>query len=104
MSVPSFFFTLCTDDSWKEKISQKFSISYVPSQTINWTERIYGETNNRTLELATSEQDDEVGGLFHVAQRKKIDPNDQEDYTLQRPTGKHDWDLEEVSERVSLQN
>ena len=30
--------------SWKENISKKFSISYVPSKTINWTKLVYGKT------------------------------------------------------------
>ena len=32
--------------SWKENISKKFSISYVPSKTINWTKLVYGKEKN----------------------------------------------------------
>ena len=30
--------------SWKENISKKFAISYVPNKTINWTKLVYGES------------------------------------------------------------
>ena len=30
-------------NSWKENISKKFSIGYVPSKNINWTQLVYGD-------------------------------------------------------------
>ncbi len=50
--------------------------------------------------LSSEENEDnkngEVGGLFHVSQRKKININDQEDYTLNNSNSKHNWELDEV--------
>ena len=89
-----------SDQSWKENLSQKFSISYVPSKTINWTQLIYGDASNPSSDLKDDEDVDEVGGLFHVAQRKKVDPNEQEDYTWQRSDRQQNWDLEEISSLI----
>ena len=110
-------------------MSKKFSISYVPSKTVNWIKLIYGDgtgselpsispmssfhcrtrvdtsNSNSTVdkERANDADDDrEVGGLFHVTQKKKINVNDQEDYTFmdRREQGtsekSRDWDLDEV--------
>ncbi|CAF4492477.1 unnamed protein product, partial [Rotaria magnacalcarata] len=42
----------------------------------------------------------EVGGLFHVSQRKRINANDQEDYTLKTKNEKHNWDLDEIYDLI----
>jgi hypothetical protein len=39
-----------------------------------------------------------MGGLFKVSQRKKININDQEDYTINKQNSKHNWELDEVWE------
>ena len=71
---------------------------------INWTKLIYGDQSNGiSNETNVPDDDDEVGGLFHVTRRKKININDQDDYTLinmnedDRQSKKHDWDLDEVN-------
>lgn len=54
------------------------------------------------------DDDDEenVGGLFRISQKKKLNANDVEDYTLidvneeNDPKKRHDWDLEEVCELI----
>ena len=49
------------------------------------------------------DDDQEVGGLFHVSQRKKISVNDQEDYTFMdrrepdTSEKSRDWNLDEVT-------
>ncbi|CAF1093072.1 unnamed protein product [Rotaria sordida] len=90
-------------NSWKENISKKFAISYIPSKNINWTKLIYGDNNNKINENISSkeidsinENRDEVGGLFHVSREKKIHLNDQEDYTLMNQNEKHNWNLDEI--------
>jgi hypothetical protein len=47
--------------------------------------------------LEENNENGEVGGLFRISQRKKINVNDQEDYTLMiNQNEKHNWDLDEV--------
>lgn len=46
--------------------------------------------------MEENENNEEMGGLFHVAQRKKIHVNDQEDYTFHQHNDKQNWDLDEV--------
>ncbi|CAF1346890.1 unnamed protein product [Rotaria magnacalcarata] len=93
-------------NSWKENISKKFAISYVPSKNINWTQLVYGDHLNKTNENSDLEDNDsddenvEVGGLFHVSQRKRINANDQEDYTLKTKNEKHNWDLDEIYDLI----
>ncbi len=62
---------------------------------------IFLESGDKNISPEENDLDDkngEVGGLFHVSQRKKINVNDQEDYTLNQQNEKHDWDLDEVCE------
>lgn len=47
-------------------------------------------------------EDGEVGGLFRVAQRKKVNVNDQEDYTFKNENENHNWNLDEVKEERNL--
>ncbi|CAF4234077.1 unnamed protein product [Rotaria sp. Silwood2] len=93
-------------NSWKENISKKFAISYVPNKTINWIKLVYDDPNNKTNKNLFSEEIDstnengEVGGLFHISQRKKIHVNDQEDYTLINQNEKHKWNFDEISNLI----
>ncbi len=52
--------------------------------------------NSSSKEKDLNHEDGEVGGLFHVSQRKKINVNDQEDYTLVPQNEKKNWNLDEV--------
>jgi len=88
--------------SWKENISKKFAISYVPSKTINWIKLVYegGNENLSSEENDLNTENRELGGLFHISQRKKINVNDQEDYTLLNQNEKHNWDLDEICDLI----
>ena len=88
--------------SWKENISQKFSISYVPNDRTDWTNLVYGGTKPVDQDDDEEVEDDEMGGLFRVSQKKQIDENHAEDFTLlDLNKGKeHDWELEEVCELI----
>lgn len=46
--------------------------------------------------MNSNDDNGEVGGLFRVSRRKKINVNDQEDYTLNSQNEKRNWDLDEV--------
>jgi len=89
--------------SWKENISEKFSISYVPNERVNWTNLVYGETkpldkNDDDEEL----EDEEMGELFRLSKTKKVDENHFEDFTLVDLTEekKRNWEFEEVCELI----
>ncbi|CAF1070682.1 unnamed protein product [Rotaria sp. Silwood1] len=93
-------------NSWKENISKKFAISYVPSKNINWTKLVYGDSNNKTNknlsleDINSTNNDSEVGGLFHISRQKKIHVNDQEDYTLIKQNEKYNWNFDEISNLI----
>lgn len=55
-----------------------------------------GNGNLSSEENSSNNENGDVGGLFHVSQRKKINVNDQEDYTLMNQNEKRNWDLDEV--------
>jgi hypothetical protein len=38
--------------SWKENISKKFAISYIPNKTINWTKLVYGMNDNHIFSFS----------------------------------------------------
>ncbi|CAF4304623.1 unnamed protein product, partial [Adineta steineri] len=80
-------------NSWKENISKKFAISYVPNKAINWTRLVYEKGNEDVLseEADSKNNNKEVGGLFSISKRKTINVNDQEDYTLMKQNDKHNW-------------
>jgi ribosome biogenesis protein BMS1 len=88
--------------SWKENISKKFAISYVPNKTINWTKLVYnsGDKNISSEENNFDDNNEEMGGLFRLSQRKKININDQEDYTLNQQNEKPNWNFDEISDLI----
>ncbi|CAF0719294.1 unnamed protein product [Adineta ricciae] len=88
--------------SWKENISKKFAISYVPNKAINWTKLVYekGGEDASVEDMNSNDNNGEVGGLFRVSRRKKINVNDQEDYTLNNQSEKRNWDLDDVCELI----
>ncbi|CAF0894337.1 unnamed protein product [Adineta steineri] len=90
------------DNSWKENISKKFAISYVPNKAINWTRLVYEKGNEDVLseEADSKNNNKEVGGLFSISKRKTINVNDQEDYTLMKQNDKHNWNIDNISELI----
>jgi hypothetical protein len=60
------------------------------------------DKNASSEENDLDDQNGEVGGLFRISQRKKIGVNDQEDYTLNQPNEKRNWDLDEVCKEKLL--
>ncbi|CAF1546385.1 unnamed protein product, partial [Adineta steineri] len=89
-------------NSWKENISKKFAISYVPNKAINWTRLVYEKGNEDVLseEADSKNNNKEVGGLFSISKRKTINVNDQEDYTLMKQNDKHNWNIDNISELI----
>ncbi|CAF4335255.1 unnamed protein product, partial [Adineta steineri] len=88
-------------NSWKENISKKFAISYVPNKAINWTRLVYEKGNEDVLseEADSKNNNKEVGGLFSISKRKTINVNDQEDYTLMKQNDKHNWNIDPITEK-----
>lgn len=109
-------------------MGEKFSISYVPSKNVNWFQVVYGDQNQSRIMIInilsekrsflfstffeekntqtstfngdSDNEQDEVGGLFHISKNKKINVDDQEDYTLINQNNKNknlDWNLDEVN-------
>jgi hypothetical protein len=62
---------------------------------------IFVDNSNGNVSSEEKDADNEsgeMGGLFKVSQRKKININDQEDYTINKQNSKHNWELDEVWE------
>jgi hypothetical protein len=55
-----------------------------------------GDKNISSEENNFDDNNEEMGGLFRLSQRKKININDQEDYTLNQQNEKPNWNFDEV--------
>ncbi len=61
-----------------------------------------GDKNISSEENNFDDNNEEMGGLFRLSQRKKININDQEDYTLNQQNEKHNWNFDEVCKQKTF--